>query len=586
MKQKRFSILIIILITAITSLLGQCPEREVIWKRLIFLRDSAKNSPDDQLKELTEDQALLEKCFFTKDSTYAFLLQKIGAAHAKKGDYFDAIKLTLKAIKVIKDNSNVPSINQTHLIRYYYYLSTLYDSLGEISEKIKACDSCINIALRLKSIDYFPIYSLVTKVAYLIDVGDYSQCISYTKLGKELTIEYLHGGYADDYIYTFTEWEAAALLHIKNFDAVERLYLDKIDELTKIKAHNYLPTLYEHLAEVYCVKKKYQQATSCFGKSVAFDKKDQRFLQCAKTSNNEGYYLYFLQLHNGKKAIQCFNRALQFVQEARKSNSSDSISIDFEVLNIMDNIAQIFIQQGRFDSAAIFFQKAFDQLIPGMNETDLLNPVNKEFLLKKSVNYLLNMIIDKAALFLFWGKQSGDLNKIKYAVSIYKTADKLMIKVKAEQEDQQSKLFWRSEIRKLYEHGIEATGLIKDFESAFYFFEKSRAVLLNDQLNQLNKISQDDILQQAQISKKILQLEKEINSTDASSKNYTQLQTELFTAKQESERIEEIIKRNNPLYYQSFLDTNFVSLNDIQKKFSLLTTRLLNYLTETALSIL
>ena len=47
--------------------------------------------------------------------------------------------------------------------------------------------------------------------------------------------------------------------------------------------------------------------------------------------------------------------------------------------------------------------------------------------------------------------------------------------------------FWRDKTRSLYENAIEACYLLNDPEKAFYFFEKSRAVLLNDQLNELGR---------------------------------------------------------------------------------------------------
>ena len=47
---------------------------------------------------------------------------------------------------------------------------------------------------------------------------------------------------------------------------------------------------------------------------------------------------------------------------------------------------------------------------------------------------------------------------------------------------------------------------------AFYFFEKSRAVLLQDQLNEQHWSGESNILKQTQLEKKILQLEKEMNA--------------------------------------------------------------------------
>ena len=184
---------------------------------------------------------------------------------------------------------------------------------------------------------------------------------------------------------------------------------------------------------------------------------------------------------------------------------------------------------------------------------------------QKKIGYLTNNLIDKGDAFRYQYKITGQTTAVQNAVRIYKTTDKFLDRIKLEQSDVESKLFWRGVSRRLYAHAIDACYSYNNFADAFYFFEKSRAVLLNDQLSQLSKLSNDDILQQAQINKKILQLEKEIIATDPSSKKHAELQTQLFTSKQESDRIEQLIKTHNPLYYQSFLDTTFITLKEVQK---------------------
>ena len=108
-------------------------------------------------------------------------------------------------------------------------------------------------------------------------------------------------------------------------------------------------------------------------------------------------------------------------------------------------------------------------------------------------------------------KAKGETTALKEAVRVYKVTDQLLDRIKMEQSDMQSKLFWRSDSRRLYEHAIEACYDYQNTNDAFYFFEKSRAVLLNDQLNEQRWLGEEDIQKQTQIRKKILQL---INASD------------------------------------------------------------------------
>ena len=100
---------------------------------------------------------------------------------------------------------------------------------------------------------------------------------------------------------------------------------------------------------------------------------------------------------------------------------------------------------------------------------------------------------------------------------------------------------------------------------AFYFFEKSRAVLLNDQLNEQSKVAYQEILIEAQLNKKISLLKKESDAATVASDRYTQIQNDLIVNEQELDRLRQTIKKNNPLYYQSFFDTSFITAQDVRK---------------------
>ena len=89
--------------------------------------------------------------------------------------------------------------------------------------------------------------------------------------------------------------------------------------------------------------------------------------------------------------------------------------------------------------------------------------------------------------------------------------------------------------------------------------------MLNDQSNEQHWLNEVDIGKQTQLKKRIIQLEKEYNTTDGSSTRSKQLQEELFVAKQELDRLIQNIKERNPLYYQSFLDSTMISLDDAKR---------------------
>ena len=73
------------------TVFGQCPDRELLSKRIIFLRDSSHISPDEQLKELLGHENRVQNCSYKDDSVHAFLLQRIGVMLLLPGGLFERL---------------------------------------------------------------------------------------------------------------------------------------------------------------------------------------------------------------------------------------------------------------------------------------------------------------------------------------------------------------------------------------------------------------------------------------------------------------------------------------------------------------
>ncbi len=118
----------------------------------------------------------------------------------------------------------------------------------------------------------------------------------------------------------------------------------------------------------------------------------------------------------------------------------------------------------------------------------------------------------------------------------------------------------------MYEHAIEACYLAGDLDDAFYFFEKSRAVILNDLLTEQRGQTNNDMLELSRARKKVSMLEREIQKIDSSSDAATEKQKELLDSRHRLDQLMQTIKEKNPIYYQNFLDPNQTTLKDIDKK--------------------
>ena len=134
------------------TLSGQCPDRDFLWKRLLYLKNAADAIPwAEQLKELKNYEAGIKGCSYRNDSTHAFLLQRIGTVYFNLGDCPQAIRYTLQSVSMTETYAKRPLVHQDRLTCCYgyYNLQTYYERLNKIKEKNAASDSCIATAIRL-----------------------------------------------------------------------------------------------------------------------------------------------------------------------------------------------------------------------------------------------------------------------------------------------------------------------------------------------------------------------------------------------------------------------------------------------------
>lgn len=548
---------------------AQNPSDESLKKSIAAIANLPIQQSREKLDKLLKCRDSLKKNESTADSIYTYLLRQIGFIHFDMTDYLSAVSYFRQSIDIITTNKNSPSVKPKDLINAYYWLSTFYDSLDNTAGKISAADNCITIAGKLKEyLDVSFIRSLLIKVEHFFDIGDYYQCISTAELCERYASEYIktiNRLYDIDVMKGIAKscfgWHVNALLQSGKFAEADRLLTNKVNEYKKEKFYNYLALTYTQLGDVYIEKKDFFKALSYYTKAFDTYQANGEDFSCKQTLNAIGRIIYFEHLNNGNKALACYRKALQFKKKGEHSDRANSL----EMLSIFGNIANVYLHKGMYDSAFKYFQVAFDQLMPGINETGIVKSSPKEFLKYKKIQYLSSLVINKGDAFLEKYKHTGIPAAAIEAMRIYKVADMLLNKIRTGQSELKSKLLWRSESRRLYEHAVDLCYLQNNINDAFYFFERSRAVLLSDQLNEQRGLGSSEISKRVQVSKRILNLQIEADSTARDSKRYADIQDELFANTQEKQHLEEAIRTNNPLYYQG-IDTNYITLADVKTK--------------------
>jgi len=543
----------------IKSASGQCPDRDSVLNKVVPVNHPGPVNYAEELKQLLAFETKFSSCPNRVDSAYTFLLLRIGVMYYKLADYSHAVQYTLKALEMIQLNAANPAINKSSLIRYYYYLSIYYDSLKMPVERNMAIDSCISNELRVNSNYHFTSLVLESNVMNLFEKGDYTLCAERAALGEMLIHKYYRISDSADHVIFFMYYHASALRMLKKFSEEEEFLLSKKKEFANSRTKIYEGIIYNLFGYLYESKGDYVKAIQYFLKAYDLDRQSAKKEISAEVLSKTGE-IYSEKFGQYKIALNYFHLALACAQNKKLSNASVSDSF-----YIWGNVANVYVRMGLFDSAFYFFQKAFDRIKKGMNENDLSKDM-ENYVNANKAEQVLKLVLNKANAYLQQYYYSKKAESLVQALAIYKTADHLLTKIMDGQAEIKSRLFWETDAHILYEHAIEASYLQNDFNEAFYFFEKSRAVLLSEQLNQQNKYSASNISNLAQLRRKILSLEKARDTAELSSGRYIEIQMELIVSNQALHRMELTLEKDNPVYYQNILDTNFITIHDVQKK--------------------
>lgn len=532
---RQLIIVLLISVVANRGLCGNCPDRPLLRETIARLK-SAKAAPDSQLRELLPYITQLETCPQPQDSTFAFLLQRVGALYYLKGDLPNAVSYTHRAIRLLGDKC--PATAPPYLVKWYHYMVIFFDALHQKKEFLAAIDSTLSIALRHEVVNFNVIFDHWQKTGYYYDIGDYDRSYKNALFNQSLIRKYSSGEDSLNLTLGCLYHMYNSLHQLGKYDQERELLERSIDQFTAIKNEQGLGLLLSQLSLVYQQQRNYKDALDYLKKSYTFYKNTNYPVGCSEALNNSGF-IYLWYLKDYPRALSYCRSALACLPAKRTADSLAAL----EALNDCDNIACAQMALGRLDSALFYFQLAFDQLQPGMNETTLLHSAKSHGYDEKRVDYIPNVIIHKGDAYFRLYQRTGQTAHLTEAIRIYKMADLFLERIKQEQAERLSQLVFRRNARALYEHALKATLAKGDPNDAFYFFERSRAILLTDQLQQQAFLDDKALASRAVLRKQIRKLEKEIEGVRPDTEEYAKLQTALFSARQQLDRFDQGLQK-------------------------------------------
>ncbi|MBS1566554.1 MAG: CHAT domain-containing protein [Bacteroidetes bacterium] len=550
---------------AAAQLRAQCPGSDSVFRRISWLKSN--NIPAaTQISELQKLEAAVSRCPNANDSVHEVLLRRLAQLCMGEADFTGRIRYLLRACDLIRANIGTARFNNKNIVKYYYFISEAYDSLHNGIEKRKAWEECIQWSLRLHvPADISAVRALYARTEYLFDIGDYHRCtedaLQCERFARQYAIaEPQYADYGNSFAESSHGWSVQSLLQLREFDSAQQLLTNKAADYKAKGLTVYLAFIYTELAELQLHKGNHRQAQEYYNLALRYYKAAGRAFEYKQTLKSIGEDLWFGFYHDARGAMPWYREALRHNRPPDKRSRVDSI----EDASIWNNIANAWVQLGQFDSAFAAFRAAFNQVQPGSDENGILNSAGRQIDTYKKIHYLASLLIDEADA---WRKKyiaTGDHKAVTEADRIYRLADRLLDRINTVQPDLRSRLFWRSDSRRLYEHAIDLCYLQKNAAGAFYFFEKSRAVLLNDQLAEQWTMGGDVIARQARVKRRVLDLNSRLAAAASGSAMHSYISTNLLSAHQELDSLEQQIKKHNPLYYQGFLDSSYSSIDEVR----------------------
>ncbi len=515
-----------------------------------LIENNKGTSPKEKLIDYYNVKKKLETAQSISDSVYAELLDKIGYTEVLTFQNYKAgIQYLNQAIKI---NSTSKRGSEYFLVANYIHLAYTLEIIGLLENAAFAYDSTIVYAIKFPDLSFRVIYARLAKANIFFDNGDYEKSVEECM---------------NDINYSLAKKDSSLLFEILNKKAEALSYENKLAEslavlktiLTADKMldkYNYATALKTE-ARNFEIEKKFQIAENLFSQAIQARIQSGNNTQIAKDYIAFGNF-YLDSLHNYINAKACYLKAIEYASKDKNKVTIASTAID---------LGEVFFQQKKFNDAEKYYDQAFRLLKINIDKNDLISPLAQDLNSISFKELIIVLMNDKTELLL---KQYEANHFSTYLFACLKAAqvtDSVITQTRHEQIGEESKLFWRNNTRDFFENAIEASYLAKNDSMAFYFMEKSRAVLLNDKLNELGAaayLPKNEIAKEENLHANIIQQEQSLAALPENSPAYNAQQIKWLKTKDEFEDYTKSLEQKYPVYYQYKYADKVPSLKELQ----------------------
>lgn len=525
------------------------------WLKDLEDIEVSKESPELKIVQLKKLVVNYIEISGAPDGIVAKIFHRLGDYYKTTGDYEKALKFTKKSISINK-NPDTPHSDEAHLANSYFNLGTFYGDLSFFQEFHQYMDSCILIAKKFPHKGYIGTNAFERKAAFYFEIGDHHKGIEVANQG----LYFCKDQPGNKYI---------ALVHLQKAQAL--LAIDSVEDATKDieKAFEILPTVeyaendasiaYSIYALLLRAKGDIGNAISFYETAIAIDLRNGQLSNGIKNLSNIGN-LYDDNESDSHKALDSYFKGIEALQRVKDPNL-------LAIIN--NNIGSVYWRKKEFSKATEYFQRGLMDLSMGFEDNHWQrNPTEEQLKNADNKMVVFYLLSNKGESLLDRYRSEGIEEDLVTALSCFKLSDKSVDQMRWNHSHDQSKYYWRQKTKSMYENAIEVCYQLQDVDNAFHFFEKSRAVMLNDKLSELGSqqyLSEEDRLVEHELKIKTLLLQQKLAQMTLSEPDFSVMSDEKYQNQTAYEKFIKSLETKYPDYFQYKYDTNTIKISDLRE---------------------
>ncbi|WP_162820083.1 CHAT domain-containing protein [Kordia sp. SMS9] len=521
---------------------------------LAFKIDSVQKIQNIKVKKEGFKIILQQQDTLVETEGLGTLYHALGNSHYEEKKYDKAFFYIQKAVKIRKKYKNLENLNESR-----YKLAAIYNKQEKPQKRYALLEEIIND----HGIDEFTnkAHRVLGKIER--NKGDYHKSISFLESGflnkpsQKLKYENILRfsiilTYAKKYQSTFDLDESNAdLQKIESHkSSIEKNAVK--DVKSKLSPKN-LAAMHNSIAIVYDGFQDLEKALHYYKKALGFYSKNADLSKELEVLNNIGL-IYYKQKKN-TQAYEVFNRVIT------ESKDGEQLAMAY------DNVGYYLPNMSAKDKIPYFQKAIYAVLEKGANEEFQL-PTLVEIKALEYEQDVLIYLIDLADHYVQAFEQTKEKKYLHKAKETVILIDELVSNIRYEVETEASKLFWIERGVNTYVLAVEICYLLQDAEKAFYFMEKNKALLLQEniktfQAKLMSNIPKSTLEREYKLNYEIVALQEEFRLQG----DNDELKQQYIQKNEEHKTFMDSMQRMYPKYIKTKEKVAIVSLQNVIKKY-------------------